>query len=427
MSNQPKETTANKEAAASKKAAPTPKKTVVKKVAQSDPKQKSSSGVAWLAIILVLATAGAGYVGFSQLKEQVDQLSTSAGSAQKSSDNLSNELQTSTSDINSNVSSLSSELATLKQSSTDSINRLEKQVGKNRLQWLIAEAEYLSSVANTRLLLAGDINTAIVALQAADQRLKENGDPLTFPIRKQLAKEINLLKSAEPADTVGISSQLIALEEAVSKMEISEPHAGTAQAPAIGKGDASPIPENIQETLNDAWANFSKLVTVRRNDSPMAALMTPERVELIRKNLSLKLEAARLALINQDEALYKASIGISMTWLSDYFDAENPAVKTALEQLSTLKETLIKVELPSIALSLKMLRELPLLDSSEQKKTFIKKTAKVAPKEASVSTKPAVKAAVAEKRKTKKNADTPATETKELDTKTIENAVETKL
>ena len=269
----------------------------------------------------------------------------------------------------------------LKESSSDKLNLLQKQVGKNRRQWLIAEAEYLSSVANTRLQLAGDIDTAIVALQAADQRLKENGDPLTFPIRKQLAKEINILKSTEQADTVGISSQLIALEDAVAKMDISEPHAGTVQAPEIGKGNLSPIPENIQDTLNDAWANFSKLVVVRRSDEPMAALMTPERVELIRKNLSLKLEAARLALINQNEALYKASISISMKWLGDYFNPENPAVKTAIEQLSTLKNTPIKTQLPSISLSLKMLRDLPLLNVSEPAQPPIKKAIKAVKKE----------------------------------------------
>ncbi|MGB1701749.1 MAG: uroporphyrinogen-III C-methyltransferase, partial [Cycloclasticus sp.] len=72
----------------------------------------------------------------------------------------------------------------------------------------------------------------------------------------------------------------------------------------------SPIPESIEQTLNDAWENFSKLIVVRRSDKPMAALMTPERIELIRKNLALKLEAARLALINQHQTLFTESIAI---------------------------------------------------------------------------------------------------------------------
>jgi len=427
MSNKPKETTADKEEAVVKKTTPTTKKAVAKKTTQSEPKQKSGAGVAWFAIILVFAATAAGYVGFTQLKKQITLLSTSTGSAQESSDSLSNKLQTSTSGINSKVSDLASQLNTLKKSSADSISLLQKHAGKSKLQWLIAEAEYLSSIANTRLLLIGDIDTAIVALQAADQRLKENGNPLTFSIRKQLAKEINLLKSTKQVDTVGISSQLIALEGAVAKMEISAPHAGTVQAPKIGKGEPSPIPENIQETLNDAWDNFSKLVVVRRNDAPMAALMTPERVELIRKNLSLKLEAARLALIHQNEVLYKASISLSMTWLSDYFDAESPAVKTALEQLATLKETPIKAQLPSIALSLKMLRELPLLDNSKQNKPADKNSSKKPSVVKKPVSKPVAKVADTKVNTPKANVNAPATHTKKLDTKPVEKAVETKL
>jgi len=205
-------------------------------------------------------------------------------------------------------------------------------------------------------------------------------------------------------------------------MEISEPHAGTVQAPEIGKGDPSPIPKNIQDTLDDAWANFSKLVTVRRNDAPMAALMTPERVELIRKNLSLKLEAARLALVYQDEVLYKANIDISMKWLADYFDAENPAVKAALEQLAALKETPIKAEFPSIALSLKMLRELPLSDDPEQQKTSDKKVSVSMKKNSDPKTIEAKKPAPETILTTKKDA-----EIKKLDVKPVKQAIETKL
>lgn len=343
-----------------------PKKAVVKKTPSNQAQKKSASSIAWLAIILVMAATGAGYFAFTQLTQQIDQLSSTSKAVKQDTAVLSNKLQSKTKQLDTHLSGLSKNLEQLQQSSNERIDLLQQQVGKNRRQWLIAEAEYLVSVANTRLQLAGDLDTAIIALQTADQRLKENGDPMTFAVREQLAKEIITLKSTELPDTVGLSSQLLALEDAVSKMDISEPHAGTAQAPEIGKGDSSPIPENIQETLNDAWENFSKLIVVRRNDKPMAALMTPERVELIRKNLALKLESARLALINQQQTLYSESIAISKTWLSDYFDIDNPSVKTAIEQLKQLENTNIKAELPSIALSLKMLRDLPLLTIPEQ-------------------------------------------------------------
>lgn len=366
MTDKQKKTAQTSDDSASKKTPATTEKPVNKDNKPTTKKQKKGAGVAWLALILVLISAGTGFVVYTQLQQQIDQLSGNTGSIESSTAELSQAFHSKTSSQGTEISALAQQLETSQQQTSEKIDLLQKQVGKNRRQWLIAEAEYLASLANTRLQLAGDVSTAIIALQAADQRLKENGDPITFAVREQIAKEINALKSTELPDIVGISSQLLALETAVAQMSINEPHAGTAQAPEIGKSDPAPVPENIQQTLNDAWENFSKLVVVRRHDKPMAALMTPEQVELIRKNLALKLEAARLALINQNEELYSASINITMQWLKDYFDASNASVVSALEQLGELKKTPIKATLPSIDLSLKMLRDIPILAIPQQ-------------------------------------------------------------
>ena len=405
MQETPTQDTPKQDKAASKKAPAKAKKALVKKSPSPQAKQKTSSGVAWLAVVLVVFATGAGYLAFTQLEQRLDQVSKRTDEAKKSTSELSNKLQSNTKEVSIEVVDLSKQLSELQQSSSEKIALLQKQVGKNRRQWLIAEAEYLTSIANTRLQLVGDVDTAIIALQAADQRLKENGDPMTFAVRKQLAKEINILKGTELPDTVGISSQILALEDAVSNMGVSNPHAGTAQAVQIGKAAPSPLPENIQETLNEAWENFSKLIVVRRHDKPMAALMTPERVELIRKNLALKLESARLALINQNQALYTASIAISIKWLGDYFDANKPSVKTAIEQLNELKNTAIKVELPSIALSLKMLRDLPLLTIADQIEPALS-TQTTVEKVTTPAVEAAVKKAPTEKPATKEKAAT---------------------
>lgn len=363
MTDSENKTDSNKEAPNKTKPSPKTKKALVK---QKTPKQKSGSGIAWLAIVLVIVVAGGGYQAFNQLQQQIAQLSDRYEPFQEGVSKLSNQFATETERLNSEILNSAKKLTDTSRISNEKITLLEKQVGKSSRQWLVSEAEYLANLANTRLELLGDVDTAIIALQAADQRLKENGDPMTFAVRKQLAKEINLLKSVELPDTVGLSSQLLALEQAVSNMDITEPHAGTAQAPETGKGDTSPIPENLQQTLNDAWDNFSKLIVVRRSEQPLAALMTPEQVELIRKSLSLKLESARFALIDKNEALYTASISTCIEWLNNYFDANNPAVKTAVEQLNTLKNTAITATMPSIALSLNMLRDLPILAIPEK-------------------------------------------------------------
>lgn len=329
---------------------------------EAKPAPKTGRLLTWFAIILILVASAVGYWAFIQLKQSIDQLFVDTTNSEKNTSQLAQNMRSSSDQL----SELTTQLKALQRESNEQINLLQKQVGKNKRQWLIAEAEYLTRLANTRLRLVGDVDTAIIALQAADQRLKENGDPSTFTVREQLAKEIHALNSVTLPDIAGISSQLLALESALSHLPISDPHAGRAQAAEIGKGEPSPMPENIQQTLNDAWQNFSKLIVVRRHDKPLAAMMTPEQVELIRKNLALKLEAARLALIRGDEALYTASIDISIQWLSAYFDNDQPSVKSALDQLNRLKNTAITVSLPTIDTSLKLLRDIPLMAISEQ-------------------------------------------------------------
>ncbi len=326
--------------------------------------KKPSNFLAWLTIFFVFLASGGSYFAYIQLQQQsMYQSELSLKNHQDTLRQVASLLKTNQS-LSANLTTLTEQFNRTQLISNDKVARIEKQMGKNKRQWLIAEAQYLVNLANIRLQLVGDVDTAIIALQSADARLKQNGDPLTFKVRDQLAKEISSLKNAPQPDLVGISAQLIALESLVGHMHVHTPHAGTAQAAHIG---TSPnMPESLQETIDNAWETFSKLIVVRRHDKPLAATMTPEQVELIKKNLALKLEAARLALINQDQALYLACINITSQWISDYFDATDKTVTLVTSELAQLKSLTIKASYPSIALSLKLLNELPILAIEEQ-------------------------------------------------------------
>jgi len=326
--------------------------------------KKPSNLLAWFTVFFVFIALGAGYFAYSQLQQQsISQSELSLKNHQDALKQAASLLKANQS-LRENLTTLTEQFNRTQLVSNDKVARIEKQMSKHKRQWLIAEAQYLVNLANIRLQLVGDVDTAIVALQAADTRLKQNGDPLTFKIRDQLAKEISNLKNTLRPDLVGISAQLIALESLVGHMHVNTPHAGTAQATHIGT--SSSVPKNIQETIDNAWENFSKLIVIRRHDKPLAATMTPQQVELIKKNLALKLEAARLALINQDQALYLACIDITSQWINDYFDPTDRTVTLVTSELAQLKSLSIKVTYPSIALSLKMLNELPILAIEEQ-------------------------------------------------------------
>ncbi|NYT47521.1 MAG: uroporphyrinogen-III C-methyltransferase [Candidatus Methanofishera endochildressiae] len=126
----------------------------------------------------------------------------------------------------------------------ESIQYIQRQLGKTRGDWLVADAEYLLSVANRRLHLMGDVSTTIEALKAADNRLRESGDTAAFKVRSQIAKEISAVKKVQVADVVGIYSQLEMLEEDVAKLGVFLPYSGKAK---ISNKHVKPLQQTLRE------------------------------------------------------------------------------------------------------------------------------------------------------------------------------------
>ena len=83
---------------------------------------------------------------------------------------------------------------------------VHRRVGRSGTQWMIAEAEYLLRIANDRLILARDTNSARVALGLADQRLRDTKDPGWAGVREQIARDIARLSAFEAPDSAGISA-----------------------------------------------------------------------------------------------------------------------------------------------------------------------------------------------------------------------------
>ena len=95
----------------------------------------------------------------------------------------------------------------------DSITALYKNQSRGNQDWVLAQVEYLVVIAAYSLTLERDVNTALAALQAADDRLRELGDLRLINIRKQLTADMNALRSVKPVDVTGLSLFLADVEQ----------------------------------------------------------------------------------------------------------------------------------------------------------------------------------------------------------------------
>ena len=359
----------------------TTNETVTEKVTVIESKSK---GGLWIVIIvlLIVLLAGASFYFLQQLRDKQDAQSDQIAKE----DQRAIELTKQFSNIQSQLTTVQSQLASVDEDVTGSdklinkklsefterqnekleitqtelkrdIAEVKRQLSKTRGDWLLADAEYLLSVANQRLHLTGDVNTAREALKAADQRLRESGDAGGFKVREQIAKEIAELNTVEIGDIVGSYSALQLLIEKVDSLSLILPYSGKPLAPSKEVHSHTQSNHDEHGLLNLALKQVEGYVTVRHVDQPVDQILTPLQAQFIKQQLSIKLEMIKIALVQQNKNLYSTSIDDAQKWLKDHFTL-NEMGKSFITELEQLKTTEIYSELPDISLSLKMLRDI---------------------------------------------------------------------
>ncbi|NOX28198.1 MAG: hypothetical protein GXP21_08470 [Gammaproteobacteria bacterium] len=349
---------------------------------ETTPKQSSSFSTFVAIIALLIAIAAAGGAGWlwqqlqhskqtlhqtvsqqkqnsqdeiSQLQSQIKQLSENIGTA-------SGEFDTKLSEQNRQISAIQTTVdatAANTEQIAETVTSLHSKLNINpKTGWLIAEAEYLLSIANQQLLLAGDIDTSINALRSADQRLRESADPTVLNVRSIINDEITQLQSVQVTDITGAALTLASMQSRVDELVLAGKNEEHNEA-VIDDTEASTIEqskEGWRGALDTALNAVKDLVVIRqRGNDASDPLLTPDQRALVYQNLRLKFESARLSLIQGDEATYQQSLDIANEWLLEYFDndAKRSAVSDTLNELGKVSLT---ITMPDISTSLDALR-----------------------------------------------------------------------
>ena len=347
--------------------------------------KKGSGGVAWLALFVALiAAAGIGYMIFqdwraesaadqsasslaelrNQLASSSDSLSSldrSLGELAEADARAASQLSTLQADLENRISLLDS-LPSRTSNLENSIATLQGVSTGARNTWLLAEAEYYMQIANAQLQLAGNPHLAALALGMADERIVQLSDPALTGVRRALSDELAALEVMEKPDIEGITLTLSSLARVVDSLPLR-------QAASTGI-DKDAVVDPALSGANRAWASVkgavSGLVRVTPPDEAAAPLMTPDAVYFLRTNLTLQLQAARLALLRGEQAVFEQSLDDAAGWLDLYFDAESAQVRGAKATLAEIRSGLFAVAPPDISESLRLLRQFNSIKESAQ-------------------------------------------------------------
>ncbi|WP_110674102.1 uroporphyrinogen-III C-methyltransferase [Salinicola sp. RZ23] len=308
-----------------------------------------------LVIVLAVAVAAIGYRGWQLLQQQqqkLDQVQSNRGAI--------DDLRSRVGDLDQNrqqsLKMMRGEFDQYRQSLDKTLDKvlaeLAKQQQADPREWLHAEAEYLLRLANQRLQLERDVPGAKALLNAADARLRDADNPALVPIRRAIQSELAALDSVPVIDRTGIYLALMAQQEQLARLPLKQ----DIEQIAAGKGDAQPS-GGWRDQLATLGRELKDLVTVRRHDQPLEALITPEQESYLRQNVRMLLEQAQLALLKAEPKLYQASLGKAIELIKGYYDTDNQGVENALDKLSSLRDENVRPELPDISQSSQLLKQ----------------------------------------------------------------------
>ncbi len=218
----------------------------------------------------------------------------------------------------------------------DTVAGLRRDATPNAESFKLDEAQYLLSLAETRLDLFSDPVSAIRALELTDNLLAGISDPALANVRQTLSIELDVVRAAPMNDVPALSGRLRALIQELPSLAI--------------------LTEAPNATRSRLWLALDRYLVVRREGEAMPVLgRSPWAV---REGLSLEFERAQLALERQQAQSWQNALETAVAMAERGLKSDEPSVESFLSRLRALAKTALAPEPPKLGATLRALRRL---------------------------------------------------------------------
>jgi uroporphyrin-3 C-methyltransferase len=217
--------------------------------------------------------------------------------------------------------------------------------GRRPNDWLLAEADYLVKMAGRKLWLEHDVVSATRLMENADQRISALNDPSLMPLRRAMASDISTLKAIPLIDRDGLVLKLNSLEQQINTLPLASailPEAGVVEQKEVST-NINDWQSNLMQSLDDFAGHF---ITYRVREGNVIPLLSPEQHFYLKENIKGKLLLASKALYREQSEVYVTSLESAKLWSSQYFQQDDPAVKSFMAQLDSLTKFKVDVRYP---------------------------------------------------------------------------------
>ena len=218
----------------------------------------------------------------------------------------------------------------------DTVAGLRRDAAPSAESFKLDEAQYLLSLAETRLDLFSDPQSAVRALELADNLLAGISDPGLASVRQILSIELDVVRAAPVNDVPALSGRLRGLIQELPNLSI--------------------LTEAPNATRSRLLLALDRYLVVRREGEAMPVLgRSPWAV---REGLILEFERAQLALERQQPQAWQNALETAVTMAERGLLPDDIVVENFLSRLRALAKTALAPDPPKLGATLRALRRL---------------------------------------------------------------------
>jgi uroporphyrin-3 C-methyltransferase len=306
--------------------------------------------------LIILGVAGAGYWYWMQTQEvesseqqqivqlesKIDRLSQAQQQAESA---ITRSITDSKNTTSQSIDNLLSQV--LENSATD--QALQKQIaeisGRRPSDWLLAEADYLVTMAGRKLYLEKDIRTSITLLQEADARLIDLNDPSLLPIRALIATDIQSLQQINPVSVTSLALAITGMLPQVSSLPLD-----TLKLPEPPSDESLALTDNVSDwrsNLSAVWHSIVEdFITITPVDKPLEPYLAERQQWLIEQQLKHALTQAKSAALDEEFTLYQTSLQEAVSLVVEHYKLDEIAVEQFITALQQLQNTNFERDFP---------------------------------------------------------------------------------
>lgn len=226
---------------------------------------------------------------------------------------------------------------------------------RENTDWMWTEADYLLRLANQKLQLEGDGDSALLILSAVDEMLHDSEEISVLGVRELLSGEILALRNMDYVDINGLYMRINNLMPMIDHLSLRDSMIENYNEQLVQTRDEMALSD--ESFLARILAVLQSIFVWQNWDVETEALLPPPQEAVLKQNLRLMLEQAQLSLLLAEPQVYQDSLTKGAQWTDRYFAIDTGAGRTLKEELEALAQVKVTANRPNISGSLELLRQ----------------------------------------------------------------------